>query len=407
MMDIYVLIIVIIYVALKFSLDILQINFINNHKITNDEIEKLEINAKNYNKARNYNVSKLHLSLVKLLIDASLIYTFLISDGLILLSHYVELSNVFIPNHYELLIIFLTLIYALKMSLTFVSIFYIEEKYGFNNMTKKLFFRDSFVGYIFTIMITIISFYGFELIFYNFNDYWWILFWLSFLLFNFILIIVYPNFIAPIFNDFKKINDKTLIANINDLTNVSKFQIDDIFVMDGSKRSNHSNAYFTGLFSKKRIVFFDTLLKSLNYAEIKSVLAHEIGHYKMKHIQKSLFLSMFLSFIYFYIFYLITQNFNILVDNNFTTLNIGILFIIITPILLFFINPLLSNLSRCNEYEADNYAKEFSDGEALKSSLRKLYKDNFSLVRSSYLYTVFYHTHPTVYERINNLNKRV
>ena len=345
--------------------------------------------------------------MVKLLIDASLIYTFLISDGLILLSHYVELSNVFIPNHYELLIIFLTLIYALKMSLTFVSIFYIEEKYGFNNMTKKLFFRDSFVGYIFTIMITIISFYGFELIFYNFNDYWWILFWLSFLLFNFILIIVYPNFIAPIFNDFKKINDKTLIANINDLTNVSKFQIDDIFVMDGSKRSNHSNAYFTGLFSKKRIVFFDTLLKSLNYAEIKSVLAHEIGHYKMKHIQKSLFLSMFLSFIYFYIFYLITQNFNILVDNNFTTLNIGILFIIITPILLFFINPLLSNLSRCNEYEADNYAKEFSDGEALKSSLRKLYKDNFSLVRSSYLYTVFYHTHPTVYERINNLNKRV
>ena len=177
--------------------------------------------------------------------------------------------------------------------------------------------------------------------------------------------------------------------------------------MDGSKRSKHSNAYFTGLFGKKRIVFFDTLLESLTYDEIKSVLAHEIGHYKMKHIQKSLVISMMISFIYFYIFFQITQNFYLLSSYNLATVNIAVLFIILTPVLLFFINPFLSNLSRMNEYEADNFAKKYSNGQALKSSLLKLYKDNFSLVKSSNLYTFFYHTHPTVYERIINLNKKI
>ena len=108
---------------------------------------------------------------------------------------------------------------------------------------------------------------------------------------------------------------------------------------------------------KKRIVFFDTLLESLTYDEIKSVLAHEIGHYKMKHIQKSLVISMLISFIYFYIFYQITQSYNLLSNYNLDTLSIAVLFIVLTPVLLFFINPLLSNLSRINEYEADNFAK--------------------------------------------------
>ena len=127
----------------------------------------------------------------------------------------------------------------------------------------------------------------------------------------------------------------------------------------------------------------------------------------MKHIQKSLVISMLISFIYFYIFYQITQSYNLLSNYNLDTLSIAVLFIVLTPVLLFFINPLLSNLSRINEYEADNFAKKYSNGEALKSSLLKLYKNNFSLVKSSNLYTVFYHTHPTVYERIINLNKRI
>ena len=274
-------------------------------------------------------------------------------------------------------------------------------------MTKKLFLRDSIITYILTTIVIVCSFYIFEVIFYNFNQNWWLIFWLCFLIFNFLLIIIYPNYIAPIFNKFDRISDKKLLENIDELTKKSRFEVDDIFVMDGSKRSKHSNAYFTGLFGKKRIVFFDTLLESLTYDEIKSVLAHEIGHYKMKHIQKSLVISMIISFIYFYIFFQITQNFYLLSSYNLATVNIAVLFIILTPVLLFFINPFLSNLSRMNEYEADNFAKKYSNGQALKSSLLKLYKDNFSLVKSSNLYTFFYHTHPTVYERIINLNKRL
>ena len=406
-MEIFILVVTVFYVALKCLIDMSQIVFINNYKMTNDEINKLELNANDYNEARDYNKSKLFLSLCKLVIEALVIYTFIISDGLLWMNDNIALHNLFIPHEYILLIIFFTLLFAIKLPLSFYSTFYIESKYGFNSMTKKLFLRDSIITYILTTIVIVCSFYIFEVIFYNFNQNWWLIFWLCFLIFNFLLIIIYPNYIAPIFNRFDRISDKKLLENIDELTKKSRFEVDDIFVMDGSKRSKHSNAYFTGLFGKKRIVFFDTLLESLTYDEIKSVLAHEIGHYKMKHIQKSLVISMIISFIYFYIFYQITQNLNLLSSYNLATVNIAVLFIILTPVLLFFINPFLSNLSRMNEYEADNFAKKYSNGQALKSSLLKLYKDNFSLVKSSNLYTFFYHTHPTVYERIINLNKKI
>ena len=406
-MEIFILVVAVFYVALKCLIDMSQLVFIKNYKMTNDEINKLELDANDYNKARDYNISKLFLSLCKLVIEALVIYTFVISNGLLWMTDNIALYNLFIPPEYILLIVFSTLLFAIKLPLSFYSTFYIESKYGFNSMTKKLFLRDSIITYTLTTTIIVCSFYIFELIFYNFNQTWWLIFWLCFLVFNFLLIIIYPNYIAPIFNKFDRISDKNLIKNIDELTKESKFEVDDIFVMDGSKRSKHSNAYFTGLFGKKRIVFFDTLLESLTYDEIKSVLAHEIGHYKMKHIQKSLVISMLISFIYFYIFYQITQSYNLLSNYNLDTLSIAVLFIVLTPVLLFFINPLLSNLSRINEYEADNFAKKYSNGEALKSSLLKLYKNNFSLVKSSNLYTVFYHTHPTVYERIINLNKRI
>ena len=406
-MDIFILVIAASYVALKCFIDMSQIVFINNYKMTDDEINKLELNASEYNKARDYNISKLFLSLCRLVIEALIIYTFIVCDGLSWMADNITLDNIMMPTEYILLIIFATFLFIIRIPLSFYSTFYIESKYGFNSMTKKLFLRDSIITYTLTTTIVVCSFYVFELIFYNFNQTWWIIFWVCFLVFNFLLIIIYPNYIAPIFNKFDRINDKNLIKNIDELTKESKFEVDDIFVMDGSKRSKHSNAYFTGLFGKKRIVFFDTLLESLTYDEIKSVLAHEIGHYKMKHIQKSLVISMLISFIYFYIFYQITQSYNLLSNYNLDTLSIAVLFIVLTPVLLFFINPLLSNLSRINEYEADNFAKKYSNGEALKSSLLKLYKNNFSLVKSSNLYTVFYHTHPTVYERIINLNKRI
>ena len=406
-MDIFILVIAMFYVALKCLIDVSQILFINNHKMTNDEISKLELNSNEYNNACSYNISKLYLSLCKLVIEALIIYTFIISNGLIWMADNITFSNAFIPIEYTLLIVFSTILFIIKIPLSFYSTFHIESKYGFNSMTKKLFLKDSSITYVLTTIIIVCSFYIFELIFYNFNQNWWVLFWLCFLIFNFLLIIIYPNYIAPIFNKFSRISDKNLLENIGDLAMQSKFEVDDIFVMDSSKRSKHSNAYFTGLFGKKRIVFFDTLLESLTYDEIRSVLAHEIGHYKMKHIQKSLVISMIISFLYFYIFYHITQNLNLLSNYDLDTLNIAVLFMIITPILLFFINPFLSNLSRNNEYEADDYAKKFSSGDALRSSLLKLYKDNFSLVKSSNLYTFFYHTHPTVYERIINLNKRM
>ena len=176
--------------------------------------------------------------------------------------------------------------------------------------------------------------------------------------------------------------------------------------MDGSKRSAHSNAYFTGFHKSKRIVFFDTLLSMLNPNEVEAVLAHEIGHYKKNHILKSMLMSLIFSFLAFYFIYNIT-----LIESLFIGLKINanspgelvIFFSLVLPSVLFFLNPLFSSFSRKNEFEADNYAKNYSNKDNLISSLKKLYKENLTILKTSPLYSRVYNSHPTVFERINNL----
>ena len=220
--------------------------------------------------------------------------------------------------------------------------------------------------------------------------------------------IYFPTLIAPIFNKFKKLDDDKLTYSINELTAKTEFPIEDLYIMDGSKRSSHSNAYFTGLFGKKRIVFFDTLLDILDKNEIRSVLAHEIGHYKEKHILKSTLLFSLLSLIFLFVFYTFLS---VAFTNNISlystsTSSIAIMFILISPMISFFLMPLLSSYSRKNEFEADNYAKVFTDRKDLVSSLLKLYRGNLSLIKSSKLYSIFYYSHPSVFDRINNLEKK-
>ena len=245
-----------------------------------------------------------------------------------------------------------------------------------------------------------------NVLFISYPDYWWFYIWLLYILFNIFILYAYPIFIAPLFNEFKKLSDKSIIEVVNSLSKKTSFSVSNIYVMDGSKRSAHSNAYFTGFHKSKRIVFFDTLLSMLTPNEIEAVLAHEIGHYKKNHILKSMLMSLVFSFLAFYFMYNIT-----LIDSFFYELNINpsspgqliIFFSLILPSVLFFLNPFFSSLSRKNEFEADNYAKDFSNKDDLISSLKKLYKENLTILKTSPLYSSIYNSHPTVFERINNL----
>ena len=176
--------------------------------------------------------------------------------------------------------------------------------------------------------------------------------------------------------------------------------------MDGSKRSKHSNAYFTGFHKNKRIVFFDTLLENLSVNEVTSVLAHEIGHYKEKHILKSIVLNMILSLFVFFIMYKLSTLdifFHAVGVNTIAPSTIILTYSLLFPVVGFFITPLLTSFSRKNEYEADSFAKKYTNKDDLISALIKLYKENLTILKPSPLYANFYYTHPTVFERIKKL----
>jgi STE24 endopeptidase len=236
---------------------------------------------------------------------------------------------------------------------------------------------------------------------------WWLWAWLVWVAFNLLLLVLYPTVIAPLFNKFEPLNDETLKHRIEALMQRCGFSAQGLFVMDGSKRSAHANAYFTGFGPAKRVVFFDTLLKQLSPAEIDAVLAHELGHFKHKHITKrmvSLFGASLVGFallgwlssqVWFYTGLGVNPNVNS--PNSALAL---LLFVSVLPLATFFTTPLSSLWSRQHEFEADAFAMQHADGRDLANALLKLYKDNASTLTPDPMFVKFYYSHPPASERL-------
>jgi len=399
---------VILYLTSKLLLDYHQINFISNADVSRNEISRLGIDDAFVNQSNNYNIFKIKISAISTLVNSALIIFVLFLDGYSYLYNYSNLITIsFINNELGVILIYFLISILINLPISYYQTFIIEENFGFNKMTKNLFIKDTLITSIFSLIIISILFKLFEILYVSANDLWWFYMWIIFILTNLIAAYVFPTIIAPLFNKFTKLDNPELIKTIDSLVAETKFPVNDLYVMDGSKRSAHSNAYFTGLFGKKRIVFFDTLLEMLSASELKSVLAHEIGHYKKRHIFKSLILFSFISLVFIFIFHLFVQTMFTEFDNlqSLTPSFIAILFIVISPLISFFLKPFLSSFSRKNEFEADNYAKEYSEKQHLISSLLKLYRGNLSLIKSSPLYSAFYYSHPSVFDRIENLEK--
>ena len=405
---IYIGILLTIFTICKLSLDFHQLNYIKEASVSDQEMNELGVDQNFINRSNSYGIHKLYLSMVSTLVTIMIVYFVFLSNGFGMLNSLTDnMSLDIFGKNLSIIFVFFLLLSIINIPTSYIKTFYIEEKFGFNKMSKVLFLRDLITNLFLSLIIVAITFKLFETLFINYTDLWWFYLWILLIFINILSAYIYPSLIAPIFNKFKKLDDSVLNSSVLALTEKLSFPIEDLYVMDGSKRSSHSNAYFSGLFGKKRIVFFDTLLNILTLNEIKSVLAHEIGHYKEKHILKSMVLFGIISLLFLYTFFIIL-NFLIIDINipiDLAPSFVAILFVLVSPLLSFFLMPFLSALSRRNEFEADDYAKTHTESKDLISSLVKLSKGNLSLVKSSPIYAYFYSSHPSVFDRIKNLKK--
>jgi STE24 endopeptidase len=243
----------------------------------------------------------------------------------------------------------------------------------------------------------------------NSGIYWWVYVWFTWLTFSLLMMWAYPAFIAPLFNKFRILENPELKTRIENLLTRNGFKSNGIFVMDGSTRSTHGNAYFTGLGANKRIVFFDTLMEELSYDEIEAVLAHELGHFKCNHIRKRISLLAAIFFIGLGILgWLINQVwfYNGLGIEQMSTYIALLLFVMISPAFTFFLQPIFSFISRQHEFEADDFAANQAQTKNLITALVSLYRENANTLTPDPLYSAFHDSHPPAPIRIAHLKNK-
>jgi STE24 endopeptidase len=295
----------------------------------------------------------------------------------------------------------------LELPFTLWQTFRLEERFGFNKMTWRLWLADSVKALLLgaaiglPIAALILWLMGAA------GQLWWLWAWGAWMGFNLLLMLVYPTFIAPIFNKFQPLDDATLKTRVTALMKRCGFAAKGLFVMDGSTRSAHANAYFTGFGASKRVVFYDTLLRQLNAGEVEAVLAHELGHFKHRHVLKRMAAMFALSLAGFALLGWLSGHAwfytGLGVQPNMTAPNDALailLFMLAVPVFGFFVAPLPVLISRRHEFEADAYAVAQTSGADLSRALLKLYQDNASTLTPDPVFVKFYYSHPPASERL-------
>src|SRR5579863_2970074 len=366
------------------------------------------ISLEDHQKAAHYNLAKLRLGNIELVFGTIILLAFTLGGGIELIND--KLSNMLSSStlSYGVAVIgtFTVINAIIGMPFSLYSTFGIEQKFGFNKTTVKLFIIDLIKTTLLSCALGIPFLYLILWLMAIMGSLWWLWVWGAFVAFNILMLLIYPTFIAPIFNKFTPLADIELKVRIDHLLTKCGFKSRGVFVMDGSKRSAHGNAYFTGIGKSKRIVFFDTLMKQLNHVEIEAVLAHELGHFKRKHVMKQMCISFAIALVALYILGLLIDNasfYNALGVSSINNANGLLLFMLAAGVVTFPLAPLSSYFSRKNEFEADAFAKEHANKDDLISGLVKMYKDNASTLTPDDLYVKFYYSHPPASIRIAHL----
>jgi STE24 endopeptidase len=400
--------------AVRFWLGSRHIRHILAHRnaVPPEFAEKIPLAA--HQKAADYTIAKTKIGLVMSLVGASVLIGFTLLGGLQALSMaLLKFTGAGMVYQLALLVAFVVISGAIDLPFDYYAQFVLEEKFGFNKMTLRLFVTDLLKGALLGAAIGLPLAWVILMLMEKSGDSWWFYAWLVWTGFQLLMLVLYPTLIAPLFNKFMPLEDLSLKLRIEKLMARVGFASKGLFVMDGSKRSAHGNAYFSGFGAAKRIVFFDTLLSRLAEQEIEAVLAHELGHFKLKHIVKRMLVIFALSLAFLWLLgYLKTQAWfyvglgvdpMLLAGNDAMAL---ILFALALPVFTFLLSPLTSISSRKHEFEADAFAATHSDAQDLVSALVKLYEDNASTLTPDPVYSSFYDSHPPATVRINKLLSR-
>ena len=361
-----------------------------------------------HHKAADYTLARLGLGRIDLLINAAWVLILTLGGGLQWL--HTTWAGVFTEGsllHGTAFLASIGVLGALiDLPLTLYRTFVTEARFGFNKITPALFIADTAKSTALAALIGLPVVAAVLWLMTAMGAHWWWAVWLFWLGFNLLVLLVWPTFIAPLFNRFTPLEDERMRGRIDALLARCGFRSNGLFVMDGSRRSAHGNAYFTGFGQSKRIVFFDTLLNTLEPIEVEAVLAHELGHFKHRHVTKRLVLmsAMMLGLLWLLSALIAAPWFfaGLGVTAQSTAMALA-LFMIALPVFSFPFSPLMSAWSRKHEFEADRYATQQSSGEALVSALVKLYRDNASTLTPDPLYSRIYDSHPPASIRIAHL----
>lgn len=397
--------------AIEYWLNRRQTQHVIKHRMAVPDAFENSITLEVHQKAADYTLEKIRVGAIDTIFGIILLLFFTLGGGISWIFGWwsnFEASSV-VAGVASILTV-LVLLRLAELPLSVYETFSIEERFGFNRNTPKQFVVD--LGLHIGLMI-IIGGPLVALILWVMNTVgsgWWFLAWAILMAFTLLMSWAFPTFIAPLFNKFTPLTDEELKNRIHQLLERCGFTSKGIFIMDGSRRSGHGNAYFTGLGNHKRIVFFDTLLDSLEYEEVEAVLAHELGHFKRRHVLKMLTASAAVSFVGLAILgWLVEQpafysGLGVLEVSNAAAL---LLFMLVAPIFSGFLQPVTAYFQRKHEFEADDFASLYAKPSALISALVKLYRDNASTLTPDPLYSAFHYSHPPASIRIANLSSKV
>ena len=387
-----------------------QVRHVSSHRdaVPREFAESITLAA--HQKAADYSVAKTRLGMIDIVLGALILLALTLGGGLQWIASLWALA--LDPQGYwhgvALVLTVMMLFSLLELPVTLYRTFVVEARFGFNRMTMALFLADAakqaLVGLVLGVPLLLLVLWLMA----RMGEHWWLWVWFAWMGFNLLILMVYPTFIAPLFNKFSPLDDEALARRIESLLARCGFRSQGLYVMDGSKRSSHGNAYFTGFGAAKRIVMFDTLLSRLVPNEVEAVLAHELGHYKRHHVWKRVALLFGISLAMLWVlgrligetwFY---AGLNVQTQGTAMTL---LLFFLTVPVFTFFLQPLTSLYSRKHEFEADAYAAAHASPADLVRALVKLYQDNAATLTPDPLHSAFYDSHPPAATRIARLQR--
>jgi STE24 endopeptidase len=386
-----------------------QVAAVQRHRDEVPAAFRTQIDLASHQKAADYTVASARIGRWDTLLDAAIALVLTLGGGLSSIDHAWQAAHLSAVWHGTAVVLSTFLIVSLVgLPLSIWRTFGVEARFGFNRTTVGLFIADLFKGLLLGLVLGGPLVFVILFLMQRAGTLWWLYAWFVWVGFTVLITWAYPSFIAPLFNKFTPLNDAALKERTEALLQRCGFSSRGVFVMDGSRRSVHGNAYFTGVGRNKRIVFFDTLLERLQIAEVEAVLAHELGHFSLHHVRWRLVLSLGLGLVGLAVLGFLAQwsdfyaAFGVTTPSSHTAL---LLFVFVLPVFTYFTTPISAWWSRKHEFEADEFAAKFADARQLAEALVKLYRDNATTLTPDSLHSAFYDSHPPALVRITRLQQ--